>query len=565
MPLTQISLLDTLVEQGVLPVESTQAFPRDEAALTRALLREESIPSTAILQVVGERLGMDIDLELDGESVSEAFTNTYSFRYATAHGLAVLNGETAPYRLVLSDPYELNVLDEISARLQLDLIPVLAPPEVITDLINAAYQQAPTESGNALDDLTEEEGEEALQELDATEDLLDITNRTPIVKLVNSVLADALKKRATDVHFQPQVDGLQIRARIDGLLYDLLECPSHTQDAILSRIKVMGSMDIAERRKPQDGRATLRFAGREVDMRISVVPTSHGEQAVLRLLDRATGLFELKELGLADHVHDSFHGILNNNHGIILITGPTGSGKTTTLYAALSQINSRDKHIVTIEDPIEYRFTGISQMQVLPKKDLTFANSLRAIVRQDPDVIMVGEIRDHETASIAVQSSLTGHLIFSTLHTNDAPGAVARLLDLGVEPYLISSSLLGVLAQRLVRRVCPHCAVSHTPNASELSSIGLQFADSNTKGMKRGVGCEACFDHEYFGRTGIHELLSVTDEIRRMITARTTAAEIRELGIQQGMKTLRMDGAQKVLQGITTPDEVLRVTQMDVE
>jgi general secretion pathway protein E len=556
------TLVDELAEAGLVDADGAAALPLSEAEAFRELVGAGQVNEGAVLEIAARRLGIPFRATLADSTVPMAFVERVPFRYANAHGLVALTVENGRAEVAVSDPYALNALDEVAAMLGSRVEAVAAPRTRIDALINQAYQHAPTGADEALSDLDEAVIEGAVQEASASEDLLDVANRAPVVKLVNSVLSDALKKRATDVHFQPQADHLQVRARIDGLLHDLINCPRSVQDAVLSRVKVMAQMDIAERRSPQDGRASLRFAGREIDVRVSVVPTAHGEQAVLRLLDRNTNLYRLEDLGLEEDVLDGFGHELKSTHGILLLTGPTGSGKTTTLYAGLSRLNSRDKHIITIEDPIEYRFEGISQMQVMAKKNLTFANCLRSIVRQDPDIIMVGEIRDHETASIAVQSSLTGHLIFSTMHTNDAPGAAARLLDLGVEPYLVSSSLVAVLAQRLVRVVCEECAEPHRPTPGELADIAIEPA-ADTRRMRQGTGCARCLDLGYYGRTGIHEFLRVTDEVRRLISERATAGEIRNIALEQGMRTLRMDGARKVLQGATTVDEVLRVTQMD--
>ncbi|MFW5857521.1 MAG: GspE/PulE family protein, partial [Planctomycetota bacterium] len=483
------TLAATLTEAGLLPEERLAELPSGEAELFRALLDAGEVPEATLLARTAEHLGIPFRESLGGTAPPMEFVERVPFRYARAHGLVALAITDGAAEIAVADPFSLNAQDEVASMLGCTVTAVAAPRSAIEALINHAYQHAPTEAGEALDGLDEAAVESVVEDAAGVEDLLDVAHRAPVVKFINSVLSDALKKRATDVHFQPYPDRLQVRARIDGLLHDLVSCPRSIQDAVLSRIKVMGEMDIAERRSPQDGRSSLRFAGREIDVRISVVPTAHGEQAVLRLLDRTMNLFRLEDLGLEEDVLERLKGHLLCTHGILLLTGPTGSGKTTTLYAALSRLNSRDKHIMTIEDPIEYRFDGISQMQVRPKKNLTFATSLRSIVRQDPDIIMVGEVRDRETASIAVQSSLTGHLIFSTLHTNDASGAVTHLLDLGVEPYLVSSSLIAVIAQRLVRVVCDGCAAKHTPTPGELRDVGLDPETADTRRMRAGGGC----------------------------------------------------------------------------
>jgi general secretion pathway protein E len=370
--------------------------------------------------------------------------------------------------------------------------------------------------------------------------------------------------RASDIHIQPYEEKLQIRYRIDGVLHDVLTPPKQVQEAIISRVKVMGRMDIAERRMPQDGRATIRVADAEVDLRISSVPTNYGERIVLRLLDKSARLYALEELGLSDDGQDLMAELIRYSHAIIFVTGPTGSGKTTTLYAVLNRLNSKEKNVITIEDPIEYHLKGISQIQVATKKGLTFAEGLRSLLRQDPDVMMVGEVRDKETATIAIQSALTGHLVFSTLHTNDASGAVTRMLDLGVEPYLVSSTVQAALAQRLVRLICPHCRVSYKPSVEELGEVGLTFDDIPSGLLYKGERCGKCMDTGYLGRTGIFELLLAEDNVRTQIMRREGASFIKKNAVDRGLITLRMDGAKKVAKGLTTVEEVIKVTQMDV-
>jgi general secretion pathway protein E len=361
----------------------------------------------------------------------------------------------------------------------------------------------------------------------------------------------------------PYENKLQIRYRVDGVLYDVFSPARSVQPLITSRLKVMAGMDIAERRMPQDGRCSVRIGDREVDLRVSVVPTSFGERVVLRLLDKTSGVYELDKLGMDDDMRSRILSLITMSHGIIFVTGPTGSGKTTTLYACLNHINSSEKNVLTVEDPIEYQLNGISQIQVASKKGLTFATTLRHVVRQDPDVIMVGEVRDLETGRLAIQASLTGHLVFSTLHTNDAPGAVARLLDLGIEPYLVSSSLLAVLAQRLVRRVCQACKEPYEADPRILQQ--LEMNDLPDKAMFwRGRGCDECLGTGYHGRAGIFEMLMVDDEVRGQIQRHESAAAMKSSAVTHGMRTLRMDGAMKALAGETTLEEVLRVTQRDV-
>jgi general secretion pathway protein E len=396
-------------------------------------------------------------------------------------------------------------------------------------------------------------------------DLLEADDSAPIIKLVNGLLSQAVKDRASDIHIEVFEQELVIRFRVDGMLYDVLSPPKRFHPAITSRVKVMSGLNIAEKRLPQDGRIRVRIAGRDIDIRVSVIPTAFGERIVLRLLDRAQALVDvnLDRLGFSGDNLRKIDRLIRQSHGIILATGPTGSGKTTSLYACLSRINSPDKNIITIEDPIEYQLHGVGQMQVSPKIDLTFANGLRSILRQDPDVIMVGEIRDSETAEIAIQAALTGHLVFSTLHTNDSFGALTRLVDMGIEPFLVSSSVMAVLAQRLVRVLCPDCREAYLPSPSELNRVGLNSVQSSTP-IYRAKGCRACRNTGYRGRSAVHELMIVDDDVRELVMRKADASSIRRACTSRGMKILRQDGAERVMAGQTTIEELLRVTQEDI-
>jgi general secretion pathway protein E len=404
-------------------------------------------------------------------------------------------------------------------------------------------------------------------QIDEGEDVLDVANKAPIIKLVNTILFQALKMRASDVHFHPYPDRMQVRFRIDGILYDMDPIPRKALDAIISRVKVMGKMDIAERRLPQDGRATIKIGDGEVDVRISSVPTSQGERIVMRLLDKTTKVFHLDEIGLAPRNLEMMREYSNYSHGIILVTGPTGSGKTTTLYAAMAEVDTTEKNVLTIEDPVEYSLPGVSQVQVNAKKGLTFAAGLRSFLRQDPDVMMVGEIRDLETAEVAIRAALTGHLVFSTVHTNDAPSTIQRMVDQGVEPYLVSSSLVLVIAQRLVRTICKHCHAYGpiTPEEeAKLRKVGIDPAQLGGR-VARGKGCDECFQSGYAGRTAIYEFMPVDENLRTQIMNGATASQMKRSAVERGMITLREDGRLKIVAGQTTADEVLRVTQLDLD
>jgi general secretion pathway protein E len=433
---------------------------------------------------------------------------------------------------------------------------LLAPAAVVMRAINDAYQERSGQAQAMIDNLDRNQVLDEVQRLASREDLLDVASRAPVIRLVNLILLEAAKAGASDVHIQPYEERLMVRMRIDGILSDSFALPRSVQDEVTSRVKIMARMNIAEKRLPQDGRATVQIGERMVDLRIASLPTNFGERVVIRLLDKGNRLLELGDLGMEAQTLRLFQQLIGVEHGLILVTGPTGSGKSTTLYAALKQLNSKESNILTIEDPIEYHLEGISQMQVSDKKGMTFASGLRSVLRQDPDVIMVGEIRDRETATMAIQSSLTGHLVFSTLHTNDAASAVTRLLDLGIEPYLVASSVVGVLAQRLVRRVCGNCARDYRPNGAERQWLG----SSDVERMKQGAGCEACRQTGYRGRLGTFELLLVDEKVRELIQSRATSVQIKEAGKAAGMHTLRDDGVRKILAGITTISEVERVT-----
>jgi general secretion pathway protein E len=531
--------------------------------LDRILTAAGYLTEKQMLKVFGECLRLPVVDKLSEATVPPAFVEKVPVHFARHHNLIGLEERNGTIQVASCSPLDTHPIDELSGLLDKVVEPVLAPKGEITALINRAYQQKSDIVDEALEDLDEDELAGISKEIERSTDLLDIANKAPIIKLVNMVLFQALKMRASDVHIQPYEEKLQVRFRIDGILYDMMTPPKKIQEAIISRVKIMGKMDIAERRLPQDGRATVKLGDSEVDIRISSVPTNYGERLVLRLLDKGARLYELEELGLEAEDREIIKRLIDASHGIVLVTGPTGSGKTTSLYAALKRINATEYNIMTIEDPIEYHLPGISQIEVNYKKGLTFGTGLRSLVRQDPDIIFVGEIRDEDTAAIAIQASLTGHLVFSTLHTNDAPGAVTRLIDIGVEPYLVASSVIGVVAQRLVRLICKHCKEEVDVTADELRQIGLKPEDAPKMRLWKGRGCPHCLNSGYLDRTAIYEIFTVTDQVRDQIMARTGVTQIKSEALKRGMRTLRMDGARKVLKGLTTVEEVLRVTQMD--
>jgi len=476
-----------------------------------------------------------------------------------------LDGESVA--LLVADLLDTTVLDHARMLLQRNVSPHVATAAVIVDAINGIYDRAVNEAEQLVGEMEAQDLQSLAHELEEPQDLLDVDDEAPIIRLVNSLLFRAAKERASDIHIEPMERELLVRFRIDGVLQEIIKPPKRYQNSIVSRVKVMGQLNIAEKRLPQDGRIRMKLAGRDIDIRLSTIPCTFGERIVMRLLDKNTTLLDLTDIGMGVDTMRGMDQVIRRSHGIILVTGPTGSGKTTTLYAALSRINTPDLNILTVEDPVEYQLRGISQMAINPKIGLSFAAGLRSFLRQDPDVIMVGEIRDRETAEIAIQASLTGHLVFSTVHTNDAASAITRLVDMGVEPFLVASSLMAVMAQRLVRRVCPHCRESYRPTAEELKEVALTpeaVARAGNPTIYRAKGCDACGGTGYRGRTGIYELLLVDDDIRQLTLKNVDSSTIKRTGVQKGMLTLLDDGARKVLAGETTLAEVLSVTQEDI-
>jgi general secretion pathway protein E len=564
-------LIQTAKRTGLVDVEQLAKFLEEKneqnLRLDELLLSCPYFTEDVVLKLFAAALGWEFLPEISSKTVPVEFVEAVPATYAQHHYLIGIRveGDDGELTVVLSKPLDANALDNVSKMTGLPVRAAVSTRAVITSVIDVAYEQRTTVIEEVAEELDSQNLDQLIDEVATSDDLLDVVNRPPVIRLVNDVLFRALQLRASDIHVHPYETKIQIRYRVDGILYDTLSLNRNVLPLIISRIKVMAGMDIAERRLPQDGRCSVRLGQREVDLRISTVPTSFGERSVLRLLDKSTALFGLDELGLWKEDLKKFDSLLTRSHGVIFVTGPTGSGKSTTLYACLNRINSAEKNVITIEDPIEYQLEGISQIQVASKKGMTFATSLRHVLRQDPDVIMVGEVRDIETARMAIQSSLTGHLVFSTLHTNDSAGAVSRLLDLGVEPYLVSSSLIAIIAQRLVRKVCPDCKKTAEPSPRELRELGLgeEAADSGGKFFV-GEGCEKCFQTGFRGRTGIYEMMLIDEEVQNLIYKRETAGTIKKIALDAGMQTLRMDGARKVVAGITTIAEVARVTQADV-
>ncbi|MBI2493589.1 MAG: type II secretion system ATPase GspE [Candidatus Rokubacteria bacterium] len=479
-------------------------------------------------------------------------------KYLRQYAVCPVSVEGGVLTVATAEPLNPVVADDLRQSTGLAVKVVVSPADAILEAIDRTYDGAASPLQRIVEGMEDERGAEAEEDVNQ---LRDMAFEAPVVRLVNLLIENAIGAEASDIHIEPFEDTLRIRYRLDGILFDQEAPPRRLQAAVTSRVKLMAEMNIAERRLPQDGRIRVTLRGRRVDIRVSTIPTVHGESIVMRLLDRQSVFLSLEKLGFASGMLARFEALIKRPHGIILVTGPTGSGKTTTLYGALDKINSPDRKIITVEDPVEYQLKGVNQIPVKPKIGLTFATGLRHIVRQDPDVILIGEIRDLETAEIAIQASLTGHLVFSTLHTNDAPGAITRLQDMGVEPYLVASTLEAVLAQRLVRRICAACRVPDAPSAADLSALGLEVAAGTT--LWRGRGCDECRGTGYRGRTGIYELFAVTEEARSLILRRAPSRDIRRVAVEGGMVTLRLDGWAKACEGVTTVEEILRVTQED--
>jgi len=556
-------ILARMRETGLLDEPSArrvQGLVAEGRPLDEALLAAGGLPEDRLLRYLSEEFHVPY-VDLEQHPPQKEFLAQFPARILLEHRLLPLRQEDGVVTVASNRLFDTSGLDELRLASGLEFRVALAPSAEITRCIKGLLGVG-ADTLQSLVSETEDEGVQVVdREADEDTDLSAAAQDASIIKFVNQVLAEAIDRRATDVHVEPFEDALRVRYRVDGILQEANIPPEVRQfhPAIVSRLKILSRLDIAEKRLPQDGRIRLKVAGREVDVRVSVIPMLHGEAVVLRLLDRGAMLLGLEHLGMGERDRAIFERLLALPHGIILVTGPTGSGKTTTLYAGLSRINDVSRKIVTIEDPIEYHLRGINQIQVSTKAGLSFARGLRSILRHDPDVILVGEIRDRETADIAVQASLTGHLVFSTLHTNDAPGALTRLVDMGIEPYLVASSLEAVLAQRLVRLICPHCKESFAPN--DMQAMRREFGDEAPQVLYRGRGCRECQGTGYRGRTGIFETMRVTTTIRTMILERASAGEIRHVAATQGMKSLREDGWRLVRSGRTTLEEVLRVTK----
>ena len=527
------------------------------------LWQNSEVDRPAALRALADEMGMSF-VDLRETQVDLSLLGTFPQKIIYREILFPVSRENGSITIATCDPYNFYPLDEISAATGLSVIPALADRNEIARLIKTHLGVG----GETIEGLIEQKAEEGIELLGEIEsdgsELSEMAQEASVVRLVNEILLEAIETRASDVHVESQASGLVVRYRIDGILHSQPVPPeiNHFQAAIISRLKIMARLNIAEKRLPQDGRIKLLVKGREVDVRLSVIPMIHGEGLVMRILDKGAMVFDLRNLGMAEETYKSFRELISLPHGIVLVTGPTGSGKTTTLYSALLEINSPEVKIITTEDPVEYQLEGINQIQVHPKIGLTFGHSLRSILRHDPDVVLVGEIRDLETAENAIQASLTGHMVFSTLHTNDSASAFSRMMDMGVEPFLVSSTVEAVMAQRLVRRLCGDCREAYQPQPGELPP-DFPLALLAGKPLYRSKGCRKCRSFGYRGRVGIYELLIATENIRELAHNRVSSWEIKKAAIAEGMATLRDDGWLKVVSGMTSVDEIMRITKSD--
>lgn len=525
--------------------------------IDKILVKLGFVDERDVLEVLGEKLAIPL-VDLSEADIDVEMLRAMPSKLVHRRGLIPFERTSDTMKVATSDPFDVYAFDELRMMTGLKVEPVLAVQSEIDRVIKKHYGVG----GDVVGEMIQEDEVEILSDsVDESGDIIEMAQEASVVRLVNEILEEAIAERASDIHIEPYEHDLKIRYRVDGVLHNT-NVPAQIrrfQAAIISRIKILANMNIAEKRLPQDGGFKVKFKGREIDFRVSVVPTAFGEGVVLRILDKQTSLVELSELGMNERLLDDFKKLISSPHGIILVTGPTGSGKTTTLYASLKQIVSDEIKILTVEDPVEYVLEGVNQVQVLPKIGLTFASALRSFLRHDPDVVLVGEIRDKETAEVAINASLTGHLVFSTLHTNDSATAPTRLLDMGVEPFLISSSVEGVLAQRLVRKICPECKEEYEPDPAALPP---DFEYQPGQKLYRGKGCRQCLNTGYQGRVGVYELLQMNEEIRESIVQRESAGRLLDIARRHGLRLLRDDGFGKVVQGLTTIEEVLRLTRI---
>ena len=564
----KLRLGDVLLRAGSITEEQLhEALSEQKKSglpLGKILVQKRYLSEEKLLESLSKQLGIPI-VDLQDVNPSQEALSKVKENVARRHQVLPIAIKNGRLQLAMANPLNLFAIDQVTIQAGMEVDPLIASEKDVEKAIQeyygvAASIQAAVKSLGMMDMRRERVRATVTTPTAPAPDAAE----APVARLVEMVIRQAIDDNASDIHIEPSEEDLRIRYRIDGVLFEATKPPKAVEAALISRIKVMANLDIAETRAPQDGGFSMKIDNRDIEFRVSTCPTIWGENVVLRILDRSKLLLQLTDLGLMDESLLKFQRMLKNPYGVILVTGPTGSGKTTTLYAALSQLNTPDKNIKTIEDPVEYRLSGIRQTQVNPRANITFATGLRSLMRQDPDIMMVGEIRDEETAEIAIQAALTGHLVFSTLHTNDAPGALSRLQDLGMEPFLLASSMMGVLAQRLVRRLCQHCRETYTPGEEELAELFPDGLDGPPPTLYRAVGCRACRKSGYSGRVGIFEVLMIDDDIRALIMQKAPPMVIRDKAIAtQKMDTLRVDGVKKVLSGFTTLEELDRVTFAD--
>jgi len=553
-----------LVEKGLIRQEDLEKIlppnqPLDNLSIEERLISSGLLTKEKFRSAIEEFFGVPFATKEDFPQ-EPVLINTLSIQFMKESKFIPARLVDKELTVILSNPLDFYTIDAIRLATRCDIRVLAGQQTEILGAIERSYGAGATSMEKIIEDM-DSIPEYQVEDEENVDHLRDMASEGPVIRLVNLIISRAIELRASDIHFEPFEDLFRVRYRIDGVLHDVESPPKRLQAAIVSRVKIMAKLNIAERRLPQDGRIMLRVKGKEIDFRVSSVPTIYGESTVLRILDKSTILLDIEELGFPEDTLEGFRELIQRPHGILLVTGPTGSGKTTTLYCILEKINSPEKKIITVEDPVEYQLRGINQIQVKPSIGLTFANALRSIVRQDPDVILIGEIRDAETAEIAIHSALTGHLVLSTLHTNDAPSAITRLIDMGMEDYLLSSTIIGILAQRLVRVACPICQVPYSPDPAILKEMKLDGQNQAGLHIIEVKGCERCSQTGYLGRAGIFEFLPITDRIQKLIQGKRDSNVIKEVARKNGMRTLREDGWIKVKQGITTIPEVLRVTQ----
>ena len=543
--------------------EQLLGYRHEPKKLKELLIKYKLTSETLYQQALAAYYDLEYQETIEEAPAAKEFTSMIPIRYAKRFMFFPVRWQKGILEVAVDDPAESQAMDDLGRRCKCHVQALVTTPQSLLDLINRSYDESSASTADAVDQLDTVEEFESIMGIEEPEDLLEATDEEPVKRLVNSLLWQAAKEEASDIHIDPAPGETQVRYRIDGILHQITIIPRQVHVTVVNRIKVMSRLDIAQKGLPQDGRSMVLIAGKKIDIRVSTIPTVHGEKIVMRLLYQDEKLMKLEHLGLLPEVLQPYQKMIQSSGGIVLVTGPTGSGKTTTLYATLACIDHRSRNVITIEEPVEYKLAGYSQIEVNPKLGLTFAHSLRSVLRQDPDVIMVGEMRDSETAQIAIQAALTGHLVFSTVHTNSAPATVTRLIDMGIEPFLVSSTIIGILSQRLVRKICLDCRNAYEAHPEELRELGINHTSSEPIKLFKGTGCGNCRETGYRGRIGVHELLIINDRVKNVIMTNSDSQAIKQKAVVEGMKTLKMDGTDKALKGFTTAEEVLTVTYED--